>query len=251
MQITVGGDGVRVAVPSTASNDDVRAFVRRRAAWILEQVAVSSARAARDRLVGGETLPYLGRDIRLVVEPGAAHYSTAGLDDGRLVVTVPDHLSGEERSGPIRDAVLSWYRGRAEELLPAKVDRWLPRAVYYRPINHPHKILMGGELLPWAVDEFLPRLGHAARPRVLMGNQKTLWGSCAYNGTIRLNWRAVMLEPSMIDYIVVHELAHLDFRNHSEDFWDQVSTILPDALGLRRRLRDVERTLPWWTSDRR
>ena len=251
MQITVGGDGVRVAVPSTASDGDVRAFVRRRAAWILEQVAVSSARAAPARLVGGETLPYLGGDVHLVVELGHSSLPAAHLRDGNLVVQVPDSLSGDERSEPIRDAVLSWYRGRAEELLPAKVDRWLPRAVYYRPIKHPHKILMGGELLPWAVDEFLPRLGHAARPRVLIGNQKTLWGSCAYNGTIRLNWRAVMLEPSMIDYIVVHELTHLDFRNHSEDFWDQVSTILPDALGLRRRLREVERTLPWWTSDRR
>ena len=251
MQITVGGDGVRVAVPSTASNADVRAFVHRRAAWILEQVAVSSARAARDRLVGGETLPYLGRDIRLVVELGPASPPAVHLDEGSLLVTLPDYLSGDERSDLIRGVVLSWYRGRAEELFPAKVDRWLPRAVYYKPIEHPHKILMGGELLPWAVDEFLPRLGHAARPRVLIGNQKTLWGSCAYNGTLRLNWRAVMLEPSLIDYIVVHELTHLDIRNHSEAFWDQASTILPGALGLRQRLRDVERTLPWWTSDRR
>ena len=251
MQITVGGDGVRVAVPATASNDDVREFVRRRVAWILEQVAASSARAARDRLVGGETLPYLGRDVRLVVELDDAPSPGAHLDEGSLVVTVADDLSGEQRSGPIRDAVMSWYRGRAEELLPAKVDRWLPRAVYYRPIKHPHDILMGREFLPHAVDDYLPRLGHATRPRVLIGNQKTLWGSCAHDGTIRLNWRAVMLEPVLIDYIVVHELAHLDVRDHSEDFWDQASKVLPDARGLRRRLREVERTLPWWTPDRR
>ena len=251
MQITVGADGVRVAVPSKTSIDEVRAFVRRRAAWILERVTVSSARAARNRLVSGEALPYLGRDVRLVVELGDASSPTAHLDDGSLLVTVPEYLSGDERSEPIRAAVFSWYRGRAEELLPARVDRWLPRAVYYRPIKHPHDIIMGGELLPRAVDSSLPRLGHASRPRLLIGDQKTLWGSCAHDGTIRINWRAVMLEPSLIDYIVVHELTHLDVRNHSAAFWDQASTILPDAQGLRRRLREVERTLPWWTSDRR
>ena len=251
MQITVRADGVRVAVPSKTSIDEVRKFVRRRAAWILEHVAVSSARAGRNRLAGGETLPYLGRDVRLVVELGDGHSPPARLDDGSLVVTIADDLSGEQRSGPIRDAVLSWYRGRAGQLLPAKVDRWLPRAVYYRPIKHPHDILMGREFLPHAVDDHLPRLGHASRPRVLIGDQKTLWGSCAHDGTIRLNWRAIMLEPSLIDYIVVHELTHMDVKNHSEAFWDQASTILPDARGLRRRLREVERTLPWWTADRR
>ena len=101
--------------------------------------------------------------------------------------------------------------------------------------------------MSWAVDEKLPRLGQASKPRVMIGDQKTLWGSCGRDGTIRLNWRVVMLEPALIDYIVVHELTHLDIRDHSEDFWEQTSTILPDAHALRRRLREVERTLPWWS----
>ena len=253
MQITVDGDGVRVSVPWRASNDRVREFVLRRAGWIQEQLAVASsaARAARRRLAGGDVLPYLGRDVRIVVESVGEPAPAARLDGETLVVSVHDAPSGDERLDPVRDAVLSWYRERAEELLPATVDRWLPRAVYYRPVKHPYKALLRwGAFLPHAVDEYLPRLGHASRPRVLVRDQKTLWGSCAYDGTIRINWRTAMLEPALIDYIVVHELAHIDVRNHSEDFWELARAILPGVEGLRRRLREVERTLPWWTSDR-
>ena len=252
MQITVDGVAVRVSVPWRASNDRVRAFVLQRADWILEQLRASSARAARNRLDGGEPLPYLGRDIQLVVKR-AGEPAAARLDGDSLVVPVGGEFVGDGYDDPIREAVVTWYRSRAEALLPAKVDRWLPRAVYYRPIKHPYEPLrpLVGPFLPHAVDEYLPRLGHATRPRVLIRDQKTLWGSCAHDGTIRLNWRAVMLEPSLIDYIVVHELTHLDVRNHSADFWELADTILPGAEGLRRRLREVERTLPWWTTDRR
>ena len=253
MQIAVDDGGVRVSVPWRASKSRVREFVHRRAGWIREQLAVVSAasQAARKRLAGGDALPYLGREIRLVVETGRDPAPAALLDGESLVVHVDDAPSGGDRPDPVRDAVLAWYRGRAEEVLPAKVDRWLPRAVYYRPVEHPYEpLIRWGDLLPHAVDEHLPRLGHASKPRVLIRDQKTLWGSCAHDGTLRLNWRAVMLEPALIDYIVVHELTHLDVRNHSAAFWEQADTILPGTQGLRRRLRQVERTLPWWTSDR-
>ncbi len=255
MQITVDGNGVRVSVPWRASNDRVREFVLSRADWIRERLAVASseARAAGRRLDGGDMLPYLGRDIRIVVKTVREPAPSARLHGGTLVVCVDEAPSGGERPDPIRDAVLHWYRGRAEEILPARVDRWLPRAVYYRPAKHPYKELLRrgwGAFLPHAVDEYLPRLGHASKPRVLIRDQKTLWGSCAHDGTIRLNWRAVMLEPALIDYIVVHELAHIDVRNHSDDFWELARAILPDVHGLRQRLREVERTLPWWTADR-
>lgn len=255
MQIAVDGDGVRVSVPWRAPNDRVREFVLRRAEWIQEQLAVASSatRAARRRLANGDVLPYLGREVQLVVNTVGDPAPAARLEGESLLVSVVGVPAGDESPDPIRDAVLYWYRGRAEELLPAKVDRWLPRAVYYRPVKHPYKELFRrgwGAFLPHAVDEYLPRLGHASRPRVLVRDQKTLWGSCAHDGTIRLNWRAVMLEPALIDYIVVHELAHIDVRNHSDDFWELARAILPDAHGLRQRLREVERTLPWWTSDR-
>ena len=68
--------------------------------------------------------------------------------------------------------------------------------------------------------------------------QRRRWGSCARDGTVRLNWRLVMAEPALIDYVIVHELAHLAEPNHGPAFWARVRSALPDCDRLRRRLRD-------------
>ena len=79
---------------------------------------------------------------------------------------------------------------------------------------------------------------------MLVRDQRRRWGSCAHDGTLRFNWRVMMLEPALIEYVVVHELAHLTVPNHSPEFWAAVSAALPDVPDLRRRLREVGSALP-------
>ena len=80
--------------------------------------------------------------------------------------------------------------------------------------------------------------------RVLVRDQKRRWGSCSSDGSIRLNWRLVMLDPALIDYVVVHELAHLRVPNHSPRFWTEVERWIPDSRHRRRQLREAAKTLP-------
>jgi predicted metal-dependent hydrolase len=54
----------------------------------------------------------------------------------------------------------------------------------------------------------------------------------------------MMLDPSLVEYIVVHELAHLSVMNHSADFWNLVVQVLPDAQQRRHRLREAGKALP-------
>jgi len=72
---------------------------------------------------------------------------------------------------------------------------------------------------------------------IRIGNQKTLWGSCSHNNNIRYNWRVMMLPEEVIDYLVVHELAHILHKNHSTKFWGVVESILPDYKAHRKVLR--------------
>ena len=57
-------------------------------------------------------------------------------------------------------------------------------------------------------------------------------------GVVRLNWRLIKLAPALIDYVVVHELAHLREMNHSAAFWQVVDSVCPDYRQLRGRLRE-------------
>ena len=63
------------------------------------------------------------------------------------------------------------------------------------------------------------------------------WGSCSADGTLNFHWRAAQLPPRIIDYIVVHELAHLKVPDHSTPFWREVEKALPDYAVHRDWLR--------------
>ena len=214
VQITVDGSGVEVASPATTSSDELRGIVRKRAAWIVTHSTGQTLEAASKRFVSGETLPYLGRNVRMVVESKAVRSPEVRLDHWTFRIAVPKDFNGSERSDRIRRAVVAWYRARAADRLPATVDRW------------------------WS------QLGEGESPRVLVRDQRQRWGSCAPDGTLRFNWRAMMLPPALIEYIVVHELAHITHKNHSPDFWALVAKAMPDAQYRRQRLREAGRELP-------
>jgi predicted metal-dependent hydrolase len=64
--------------------------------------------------------------------------------------------------------------------------------------------------------------------QIQIRNQRTKWGSCSTTGTLGLNWRLMMAPPEIVDYIVVHELAHLRESNHTDSFWSLVAEHDPD-----------------------
>ncbi len=256
VEITLVAGGVQVAAPSRLPKREIQQIVLKKASWIIKRLSETEQEAPPKRFVSGETLPYLGRNVRLIVEAADVPSVTVRFNDGSFRVTAPHshtgvnacpcqppaegeggqdsrppspvipakagiraggRLRGKDGKGgtdEILDALVEWYKSRAAEHLPAEVDRW------------------------W------DRLGTGNKSRILIRNQRSRWGSCAHDGTLRFNWRMMMLDPSLIEYIVVHELAHLTFMDHSANFWNLVAQVLPDAQQRRRRLREAGKALP-------
>ena len=214
VQVTIDGGGVQVAAPMDTPADDLQTLVRRRAPWILNHATEGLLAVAPKRFVSGETLPYLGRNVRMVFDIADVRKPEVRFDHWRFSIQVPQGLPEGERDQRIRKAIIAWYRVRAAARLQSGVKKWLPR-------------FGGGE-----------------PPEILIRDQRQRWGSCAPDGTLRFNWRVVMLEPVLVDYVIVHELAHLTIRNHSDDYWKLVVRIVPDAQERRRRLTEAGRDLP-------
>ena len=214
VQISVSGGAVVVSAPWRTPNREIQEIVRKRSGWILGKLSVAVLEPPPFRLVTGEALPYLGRALPLAVEEANVHKPSARLDGGRLLVTAPGGLVGDERRESVRMALVAWYRAQAQEFLADSVSRWLPI------------------------------MGRSETPPVLVRGQRARWGSCSADGTLRFSWRLAMLEPDLIDSVVVHELAHLEVMNHSPAFWDVVLKAMPNARARRKRLDEASRRLP-------
>ena len=93
--------------------------------------------------------------------------------------------------------------------------------------------------MPEIVARWQSKVSRKKPTQVLIRSQRKRWGSCSSDGSIRLNWRIIMAEPALIDYVVVHELAHLAVMDHSPHYWKQVERALPDYRTRRHRLNEI------------
>lgn len=74
---------------------------------------------------------------------------------------------------------------------------------------------------------------------VRIKNTTSRWGSCSSKGNLNFNYRIVLIDAKLADYIVVHELCHLGEFNHSEKFWGLVQKTIPDYIHIREELKKI------------
>lgn len=197
MSIEVETTGeVTVIAPVGTSTDDIVEKVKSRAGWIVskqyESKFINDTKIKREA-VSGESYMYLGRnyslDIR--VDENIDNISVK-LFQGKFVVNT--YIKDEDF---IKKAMENWYR----EKTLAKVKE---RVSYYSSY-------FNNEVTTVKVKE-----------------QKKRWASCTSKNELLFNWRCVMAPVFVLDYIVVHEMCHMEYKNHSKDFWNRVYAVMPD-----------------------
>ena len=203
---------LEVVTPPGADARAIREFVEANRGWVER----TRARVGAGRPSGPESGPFpvelalrsLGRVAR--VDYFDADRPSFRWGVGDLAVDLP------EREPPVaRSTLVAALKQRASE-------RLAPR---FRMLAWQHGLAPG---------------------RLTWRNQKSRWGSCSANGNISLNVRLMFLPPDLVDYVFVHELAHLEYPDHSRRFWNAVERMLPGAMRCRRQLRHVDGLLPEW-----
>ncbi|MEN9720188.1 MAG: hypothetical protein RIT13_893 [Pseudomonadota bacterium] len=199
----VGPDGLEVRAPKWVTLKEVELGLQERGEWVLRKWAELQERQKNIRQIEwreGASLDYLGAPIHLHLSP---QNGRSELNDQRQLLLALPHTA---EASQIRDAVQAWLMREAKILFEQRLNHFAP--------------LMG---VQWQ--------------RLSLSNAGSRWGSARVDGAIRLNWRLIHLKPEAIDYVVVHELAHLQEMNHSPAFWKVVADILPDHLERRKALQ--------------
>ncbi|MFB6159482.1 MAG: M48 family metallopeptidase [Candidatus Nanohalobium sp.] len=83
------------------------------------------------------------------------------------------------------------------------------------------------EVIESKIEEYSSEVENS-HDKVFIRDQQTRWGSCSTKGNLNFNWRLVLGPEHVLEYVVVHELAHLDEKSHNEDFWAKVREMYPD-----------------------
>lgn len=157
--------------------------------------------------------------------------------DGQITVRVPMRISEKEISHLLIDKRL-WIITKYLEVQEQKKSRPVSDLTdVQRTALEQRYIAAAKEYFPKRVAYFSQFTGGSYN-RITIRDQKTRWGSCSAKGTLSFNWRLMLAPPSIPDYVIVHELCHLTYMNHSAAFWKKVESVYPDYRSARKWLKD-------------
>lgn len=198
---------ITVVAPLDTNEEEIREAVKLKGAWIVQKLFefrnIESKRVNRE-FVNGESFMYLGRNysLQIHVDETLQNNSSVKLFRGKFHVYVK-----EKDDELIKDTMEAWYREKTEEQVKKRIK-------YYQ------------------------RLFNKKPTAIKVKEQKKRWASCTSNNELLFNWRCVMAKSTALDYIVVHEMCHMYYMNHLQEFWDLVASVMADYEVRKEWLRD-------------
>jgi predicted metal-dependent hydrolase len=196
--------GLTVSVPLRASEKWLHSVLQDKARWVVEKLeGWQSCQPTPVRWQDGEVLDYLGELLVLRIVPSL--FATPMQRHGRELWVF---VTNNNEPAYVEQTVSQWYRREAEGIFAERVAHYSP-------------------------------LLNAVPREIKLSSAKTQWGCCTVRGTVHLNVQLIKLPLRLLDYVVVHELAHLRELNHSAAFWRVVESACPDYTMLRSELKAV------------
>jgi hypothetical protein len=187
---------VVVKTPKYLSDKEIMNMVKQKAKWIVNNISKTpdnNTLKQERKYEDGEKLLYRGLEYKLkIIEDSNIKNPKIQIHQDEIVVVM------KQVNRQVMPTILElWYKEKATERVFEKIN-------YYNPFIN-KKI-----------------------ENIRIKNQRKRWGSCSNLGNLNFNWRIIMMPDEMFDYIIVHEMCHLRYLNHSKDYWKSVEEILPD-----------------------
>jgi len=209
IQVAVYPDStVVVKVPSHATLESIESKLKRKARWILKQRSFFlqfSPKTPPKHFVIGETHLYLGKQYRLAISKG--ENKSVKLIGGKFLVSCNE----ESDSQCVKNALDDWYRTRAENVYATRLQDCWVRFEY----------------------------SDSQYPKLSLRRMKTRWGSLSERGVLTLNTSLIKAPVACLDYVVTHELCHLEYPNHDAKFFRLLESKMPNWSKLKNELEQL------------
>ena len=198
--------GVRITIPKYASYSEAERFARHKREWIaanLKKVNEFVNQSERNPTSG-----FVTKEHQLILEPGAMHGVKVRVQKGAILVKYNTELTQDSKE--VRAAVTKGI------LIALKKE--------------------GAEYLPARLSE-LARKCNLSYNNVAIKNMKSRWGSCTGRNNINLTIHLMRLPDHLIDYVLLHELAHTIVKNHSKKYWELLENICVGSKKMDKELK--------------
>ncbi|RLA25713.1 MAG: M48 family peptidase [Gammaproteobacteria bacterium] len=205
-RIVVTADKVEVVAPLRMPEKQIQQFMQTKLDWIesaknkVQQHVDSIASFAPESYRQGVLIPYRGEQYKLQIKVSQQKKISIAFDvffTAYVAENSYQSLSPAELSDQIRLALINWMGQAAAKQAEKTLDKYAP------------------------LYQLFPR-------SMIIKTQKSRWGSCGIHNDINLNWLLILAPVEVFEYVVIHELCHIEQRNHSAVFWALVESHCPD-----------------------
>lgn len=195
----ISAQSVRVTAPKGYSEAMAENLLLKKSKWVLRHLRrLETATHFSESLqfLHGTSLLYRGLPHELVLLADGGKKPHVTLHQQSIAVHL-NELIGDNNHPLVVSSLQAWYWNQAKTLLEQRTAYW------------------AGQIGVWP-------------SRLCLRDQKSRWGSCSSSGSINYNWRLILAPPDVLDYLVIHELCHLQHPNHSKAFWQFVASWCPN-----------------------
>jgi predicted metal-dependent hydrolase len=207
--INVDTNGVLVKTNDITTIEDINKMISNKSAWISKKLDIFKLIAINKDISTGSRLYYMGKSYYVnMIKDETVENISINFTHSKFNITTPSKYSDTE----LHNAIENFYKQKAVEKIIPLTKKWA-KNMSLKPEH------------------------------ISFRYNKNRWGSCSSTNRISFNYHLVKLSFSLIEYVVIHELAHIIYQNHSKDFWKLIHKFLNDYKVKEDKIRVFEKLI--------